>query len=66
MTQDLVKGNYHFIDILENRYDSLSNASNALNVLFNLSLNFIATFEDNVFNELTIGKLINIKDANPL
>jgi hypothetical protein len=66
LTQDLVKGNYHFIDILENRYDSLSNASNALNVLFNLSLNFIATFEDNVFNELKIGKLINIKDANPL
>ena len=55
----LLEGKFHFVDILESTFENFT-LENQESTMFDIKVNYSATFEDNTFNEVNIGKVYDV------
>ena len=59
MNQNLFEGKFHFVDILESTFERIT-LNNSESTMFDIKVNYSATFEDNTFNEVNMAKVYDV------
>ena len=59
LNQTLFEGKFYVVEILESTFENFT-LENQESTMFDIKVNYSATFEDNTFNEVNIGKVYDV------